>query len=219
MKLEEIDINLIVPYKNNPREIPIESVKKVADSIKEFGNNQPIVVDNENVIVVGHTRWKALKQLGRSKAYIVKKDFNQNEAMAYRIMDNRSGEGSKWEKELLKNEINILRDKDFNLDLTGLTFDEIEKFTDTSPIFEPTNDIIADINTEEITAPISTVKMVQLFFNDETEKKFRAMVKELETEYNKDNITDTVFAIVEREFKNYKTKQLDENYPRQTQTI
>ena len=204
MKLEEIDINLIKPYKNNPREIPIESVKKVADSIKEFGNNQPIVVDNENIIVVGHTRWKALKQLGRSKAYIVKKSFTENEAMAYRIMDNRSGEGSKWEKELLKNELNILRDKDFNLDLTGLTFDEIEKFTDTSPIFEPTNDIIADINTEEITAPISTVKMVQLFFNDETEKKFRAMVKELETEYNKDNITDTVFAIVEREFKNYK---------------
>ena len=204
MKLEEIDINLIVPYKNNPREIPIESVKKVADSIKEFGNNQPIVVDNENIIVVGHTRWKALKQLGRSKAYIVKKSFTENEAMAYRIMDNRSGEGSKWEKELLKNELNILRDKDFNLDLTGLTFDEIEKFTDTSPIFEPTNDIIADINTEEITAPISTVKMVQLFFNDETEKKFRGMVKELQPEYNKDNITDTVFAIVEREFKNYK---------------
>jgi hypothetical protein len=204
MKLEEIDINLIVPYKNNPREIPIESVKKVADSIREFGNNQPIVVDNENIIVVGHTRWKALKQLGKSKAYIVKKDFTQNEAMAYRIMDNRSGEGSKWEKELLKNEINILRDKDFNLDLTGLTFDEIEKFTDTSPIFEPTNNIIADINTEQITAPISTVKMVQLFFNEETEKKFRAMVKELETEYNKNNITDTVYAIVEREFKNYK---------------
>jgi len=204
MKLEEIDINLIKPYKNNPREIPIESVKKVADSIKEFGNNQPIVVDNENIIVVGHTRWKALKQLGRSKAYIVKKSFTENEAMAYRIMDNRSGEGSKWEKELLKNELNILRDKDFNLDLTGLTFDEIEKFTDTSPIFEPTNDIIADINTEEITAPISTVKMVQLFFNDKTEKKFRSMVKELQPEYNKDNITDTVFAIVEREFKNYK---------------
>lgn len=204
MKLEEIDINLIKPYKNNPREIPIESVKKVADSIKEFGNNQPIVVDNDNIIVVGHTRWKALKQLGRSKAYIVKKSFTENEAMAYRIMDNRSGEGSKWEKELLKNELNILRDKDFNLDLTGLNFDEIEKFTDTSPIFEPTNDIIADINTEDITAPISTVKMVQLFFNDETEKKFRAMVKELQSEYNKDNITDTVFAIVEREFKNYK---------------
>lgn len=204
MQIETIDINSIKPYKNNPREIPIESVKKVADSIKEFGNNQPIVVDKDNVIVVGHTRWKALKQLGRTKAYIVKKDFTENEAMAYRIMDNRSGEESKWEKELLKSEINILKDKDFNLDLTGLTFDEIENFTDTQPIFEATNDIIADVNTDDILAPVSTVKMVQLFFNDETEQKFRSMVKELQPEYNKDNITDTVFAVVEREFKNYK---------------
>ena len=210
MQIETIDINSIKPYKNNPREIPIESVKKVADSIKEFGNNQPIVVDNDNVIVVGHTRWKALKQLGRTKAYIVKKDFTENEAMAYRIMDNRSGEESKWEKELLKSEINILKDKDFNLDLTGLTFDEIENFTDTQPIFEATNDIIGDVNTDDILAPVSTVKMVQLFFNDETEQKFRAMIKELQPEYNKDNITDTVFAVVEREFKNYK----DETTPK-----
>lgn len=210
MQIETIDINSIKPYKNNPREIPIESVKKVADSIKEFGNNQPIVVDNDNVIVVGHTRWKALKQLGRTKAYIVKKDFTENEAMAYRIMDNRSGEESKWEKDLLKSEINILKDKDFNLDLTGLTFDEIENFTDTQPIFEATNDIIGDVNTDDILAPVSTVKMVQLFFNDETEQKFRAMIKELQPEYNKDNITDTVFAVVEREFKNYK----DETTPK-----
>ena len=204
MQIIEIDINEIKPYKANPREIPVESVKKVADSIKEFGNNQPIVVDNKNIIVVGHTRWKALKQLGRNKAFIVKKDFTENEAMAYRIMDNRSGEESKWEKELLKNELNILRDKDFNLDLTGLSFDEIEKITDTKPIFEPTNDLIADINLEKVTAPTSTVKMVQLFFNNDTEQKFRSMVKELQTEYNKDNITDTVFAVIEREYKNYK---------------
>ena len=69
--LSEIDIDLIKPYKNNPREIPMESVQKVMSSIREFGNNQPIVVDKDNVIVVGHTRWKALKQLGNKKAYIV----------------------------------------------------------------------------------------------------------------------------------------------------
>ena len=105
MEIQEIDINDIKPYKNNPREIPMESVQKVMNSIREFGNNQPIVVDNDNVIVVGHTRWKALKQLGKTKAYIVKREFSKNDAMAYRIMDNRSGEGSKWEKELLKNEM------------------------------------------------------------------------------------------------------------------
>ena len=110
MKLEEVDIDSIKPYKNNPREIPMESVQKVMNSIREFGNNQPIVVDKDNIIVVGHTRWKALKQLGEKKAYIVKKDFTKNSAMAYRIMDNRSGEESKWENKLLAEELNILKD-------------------------------------------------------------------------------------------------------------
>ena len=63
MKLEEVDINSIKPYKNNPREISNDSVQKVMKSIKEFGNNQPIVIDQDNIIVVGHTRWKALKEL------------------------------------------------------------------------------------------------------------------------------------------------------------
>ena len=84
MEIQEIDINEIKPYKNNPREIPMESVQKVMNSIKEFGNNQPIVVDNDNVIVVGHTRWKALKQLGKTKAYIVKREFdNSVEVIGY----------------------------------------------------------------------------------------------------------------------------------------
>ena len=48
MKLEEVDIDSIKPYKNNPREIPMESVQKVMNSIREFGNNQPIVVDKDN---------------------------------------------------------------------------------------------------------------------------------------------------------------------------
>ena len=108
MKIEEIDIDLIKPYKNNPREIPMESVQKVMNSIREFGNNQPIVVDNDNIIVVGHTRWKALKQLGKAKAFVVKKDFPKGQAMAYRIMDNRTGEESKWSNKLLASELNIL---------------------------------------------------------------------------------------------------------------
>ena len=101
MEIQEINIDEIKPYKNNPREISNEAVEKVVKSIQVFGYNQPIVVDNDNVIVVGHTRWKALKQLGKTKAYIVKREFSKNDAMAYRIMDNRSGEESKWENKLL----------------------------------------------------------------------------------------------------------------------
>ncbi len=204
MKIEEIDINEIKPYKSNPREIPIEAVEKVMKSIKEFGNNQPIVLDQNNVIVVGHTRWKALKNLGRNKAFVIKREFNKSEAVAYRIMDNRSGQESKWEKELLKQELSTLQDENFDIDLTGLSFDEIQDITKEKLEFKPTNDLVADINLEDIKAPTSTVKMLQLFLNDESEKKFRNMIKELQVEYNTDNLTDTVFAVVEREYKNYK---------------
>ena len=205
MKIEEIDINEIKPYKNNPREIPIEAVDKVMESIKQFGNNQPIVVDKDNVIVVGHTRWRALKNLGKSKAYIVKKDFNKSDAIAYRIMDNRSGENSKWEKALLKLELEALKEQDFNLDLTGFNFDEINNLLETQPIFKAPNDMIADINTESIQAPNSAVKMMQLFFTTETEKKFRDMIKELQEIHGKTNITDTVYAIVEKDYENNKS--------------
>ena len=75
MKIEEIDIDLIKPYKNNPREISKEAVDKVKKSIKEFGNNQPIVVDQDNIIVVGLTRYKALKGLNKKKAFVIKRDF------------------------------------------------------------------------------------------------------------------------------------------------
>ena len=203
MKIEEVDIDTIKPYKNNPREIPIEAVEKVKQSIREFGNNQPIVVDKDNVIVVGHTRWRALKNLGKTKAFIIKKNFNKSEAIAYRIMDNRSGENSKWDKSLLKQEIDTLKDTDFNLDMTGFTFDELDKIMENNPIFKAPNDMIADINTDSIQAPNSSVKMMQLFFTTETEKKFREMVKELQEEYNKTNVTDTVFTIVEKEYKLY----------------
>ena len=139
MKIEEIDINLITPYKDNPREISIEAVKKVKNSIKEFGNNQPIVLDQNNVIVVGHTRWKALKELGEKKAFVLKREFSKNEAIAYRIMDNRSGAESKWDKQLLMSEMQILKDNKFDLDLTGFDALELKDILLDKDLLEPTS--------------------------------------------------------------------------------
>jgi ParB-like chromosome segregation protein Spo0J len=127
MKVQEIDINLIKPYKNNPREISKEAIAKVKTSIKEFGNNQPIVIDQDNIIVVGHTRWKALKSLNKKTAFVLKKTFEKNQARAYRIMDNRSSEENKWETKLLKEELDLLKISKFDLDLTGFTLDEINQ--------------------------------------------------------------------------------------------
>jgi len=207
MEIQEIDINEIKPYKNNPREIPMESVQKVMNSIKEFGNNQPIVVDNDNVIVVGHTRWKALKQLGKKKAYIVKKEFSKNDAMAYRIMDNRSGEESKWENKLLAEELNMLKNEEFDLDFTGFNLTELENLSNDKDLeFKANDNIDTSIDVDyPADMEVSHVKMVQLFLNTETEKNFRLWVSELQKDLATDNLTDTVYQVIKNAHDNSKS--------------
>ena len=208
MKIEEIDIDLITPYKNNPREIPMESVQKVMNSIREFGNNQPIVVDNDNIIVVGHTRWKALKQLGKAKAFVVKKDFPKGQAMAYRIMDNRSGEESKWSNKLLASELNILKDENFDLQLTGFNLTELENLANDKELgfVQNSKDLKENFNVEFPDGmEVTHVKMVQLFLNTETEKEFKLWCSELQSILGTDNLTDTVYKVVENAYNNSKT--------------
>ena len=148
MKIEEIDISLIKPYKNNPREISKEAVDKVKKSIKEFGNNQPIVVDQDNIIVVGHTRYKALKGLNKTKAFVIKRDFEKGKAMAYRIMDNRSGQETTWDNKLLVSELNILKDNNLDLDLTGFDFKELDD------LLKETEDSIKGLTEEDLVPAI-----------------------------------------------------------------
>ena len=208
MKIEEIDISEIKPYKNNPREIPMESVQKVMNSIREFGNNQPIVVDNDNVIVVGHTRWKALKQLGKAKAYVVKKEFPKGQAMAYRIMDNRSGEESKWSNKLLATELNILKDDNFDLQLTGFNLTELENLANDKELgfVQNSEDLKENFNVDFPDGmEVTHVKMVQLFLNTETEKDFKLWCQELQTQLGTDNLTDTVYTVVKNAYNNSKS--------------
>jgi len=203
MEIQEINIDEIIPYKNNPREIPMESVQKVMNSIKEFGNNQPIVVDADNVIVVGHTRWKALKQLGKSKAFVIKRNFSKNDAIAYRIMDNRSGEESKWENKLLAEELNMLKDENFDLDLTGFNLTELENLSNDKDLNFKANNKIEDFNIEyPADMEVSHVKMIQLFLNTETEKDFRLWCSELQKDLNTDNLTDTVYQVIKNAYNN-----------------
>lgn len=208
MEIEEIDINLIKPYNNNPREIPMESVQKVMNSIKEFGNNQPIVIDQDNVIVVGHTRWKALKQLGKSKAYVVKRDFTKQNAMAYRIMDNRSGEESKWENKLLADELSALKDESFDLNLTGFNLTELENLANDKNLnfVQNSKDLTENFSVDyPENMEVTHVKMVQLFLNTETEKDFKIWCNALQKELGTDNLTDTVYKIVKNAYDNSKS--------------
>ena len=208
IKMEEVDIDLIKPYKNNPREISAEAVQKVMKSIKEFGYNQPIVVDKDHVILAGHTRWKAMKQLGKKKANIIIRDLTKEQAVAYRIMDNRSGEESKWQNKLLAEELNVLQDKSFDLDLTGFNATELENLANDKELgfIQNSKELKENLNVEfPDNMQVTHVKMVQLFLNTETEKDFKIWCTELQKQLKTDNLTDTVYEVIKNAYNNSKT--------------
>lgn len=123
-KIEYRKIDELVPYVNNPR-INENAVPKVASSIKEFGFNVPLVIDKENVIICGHTRYEAAKMLEiKDIPCICVTDLTPAQVKAYRIADNKVADFAKWDNDVLAIEMEALKELDFDLDLTG--FEEYE---------------------------------------------------------------------------------------------
>ena len=122
MQLEIVRTNLLKPYENNPRKHSPEQVALIAKSIKEFGFNQPIVVDENYIVLVGHGRLEALKSLGvTDTSIIIKKGLTEAQKKAYRILDNKLQNDSDWNYQELEIELQELEDLDFSLDAWGLT--------------------------------------------------------------------------------------------------
>jgi ParB-like chromosome segregation protein Spo0J len=133
MKIEMWNITDVHPYEYNPR-LNDAAVDIVAKSIAEFGFRQPIVVDGEGVIVVGHTRWKAAKKLGLEQVPVhVATDLTPEQAKAYRIADNKTNEAADWDFQLLPVELAALQESDFDLGLLGFSAEELTKIMGLDP--------------------------------------------------------------------------------------
>lgn len=100
-------ISLIRPYEKNAKKHPLSQIKQVAASIKAFGFNQPIVLDKQNVIIVGHGRFEAAKLLGLKDVPTITVDLSEEKAKAYRLADNKLNE-SKWDMDLVLEELKAL---------------------------------------------------------------------------------------------------------------
>ena len=126
VELRKIDD--ICPYERNPR-INDPAVDAVAASLAEFGFRQPIVVDDDGVIIAGHTRWKAAKKLGLKTVPVhVAKDLTPEQARAYRLADNKTAERAEWDVELLPIELGQLRDSGVDLKLIGFSEKELAEY-------------------------------------------------------------------------------------------
>ena len=126
MNIQTVNITEIKPYENNPRKISEKAIDKVALSLKEFGWQQPIVVDEKNIIIAGHTRHKAAEKLGYREVPVLKAvGLSEEKVKAYRFMDNRSHEETSWDWDLAVKEISELIDQN-QVDEKLLGFDEGE---------------------------------------------------------------------------------------------
>ena len=127
MKIEIWPLDRIFPYEKNARKIPQRAVDKVAASLEEYGWQQPIVVDEHGVIVVGHVRRLAALQLGWTEAPVhIADKLTQAQIRAYRLMDNRVHEETDWDLGLLAPELADLSALDFDLGLTGFDVHELD---------------------------------------------------------------------------------------------
>lgn len=134
MQIIEMSLQDLKPYENNPR-INDKAVEVVAKSIEEFGFKNPIIVDKDNVIVAGHTRYRASKRLGlETVPVIMADDLTPEQVKAFRIMDNKSAEMAEWDYEKLKEELESLQIEEYDLNLTGLSPIEIDDLLDDEPL-------------------------------------------------------------------------------------
>ncbi len=130
MLVESWPIDRVKPYERNPR-INDGAVDAVAKSLAEFGFRQPLVVDTDGVLIVGHTRWKAAKKLGMTEVPVhVARDLEPEAVRAYRIADNKTGEIADWDFDLLPIELKALGDVGYDLGLLGFDKDELAQLLD-----------------------------------------------------------------------------------------
>lgn len=126
MKVENIKIQEIKMYANNPRKNE-KAVGAVAESIKEFGFQVPIVLDRENVIVCGHTRYKAALELDLEELpCIYADDLTDKQIQAFRLVDNKTAEFAGWDFEKLQEELQEIQ-KSTDMKMFGFIIDEAEE--------------------------------------------------------------------------------------------
>ena len=131
MKIELFPIDELKAYSNNPRRVPDEAVKTVANSIREFGFRVPVIVDKDNVIVAGHTRVMAARELGLEKVpCIVANDLTPEQIKAFRLADNKTAELTGWDFEMLDLEL-----EELNLDMSNFGFEVAGEEVDTGAFF------------------------------------------------------------------------------------
>lgn len=136
MQVQDTDISKIKPYKNNPRDNS-EAIGEVAKSIKAYGFQQPIVVDKDGIIVVGHTRYEAAKSLGLKTIPVVwASNLSEQQVKGYRLADNKTNDYSVWDNKKLLQELQDIDEDIYTGFKESSIFEDVLDESDNSPVTE-----------------------------------------------------------------------------------
>lgn len=153
MKIEKINIDDIKEYENNAKLHPAEQIEQIKNSIKEFGNNDPIAIDENNVIIEGHGRYIALKKLGYKEVEVIRLNhLTEEQKKAYMLVHNKLTMNTDFDFELLSEELNNILDIDmeefgFDLDIED-DIEEEKEIKDLSGELKETFEVIIECENE-----------------------------------------------------------------------
>ena len=136
-RYENVEIEKLKPYKNNARTHSDEQIEKIAKSMKEFGFINPVLVDGNLNVIAGHGRILGAKKLGMKEVpCLFIEDLTEEQKRAYIIADNRLAEDAGWDKELLKIELEDLKNMNFDITLTGFELEDFDFSMEETEVIE-----------------------------------------------------------------------------------
>ena len=148
MKIESIELENLIPYARNARTHSSDQISQIAGSIKEFGFNNPVLIDKENGVIAGHGRIVAARKIGLKEIPCIRLEhLTETQRKAYILADNRIALNSGWEAELLSLELSELLDGGVNLESLGFDADEIDALLNK---IEPTEGLTDEDATPEV---------------------------------------------------------------------
>ena len=137
MRIEKVNINDITMYENNAKEHPEWQIEQIKKSIQEFGFNDPIAIDEKGIIIEGHGRFLALKDLGYTEIEVIRLNhLTEEQKVAYSIAHNKLTMNTDFDLETLKYEINKLQNEEFDLSLLGFENIELEEIMEEEEVLE-----------------------------------------------------------------------------------
>lgn len=176
LEVVPVPIETLVPYVNNARTHSDKQVALIASSIKEFGFNDPIAIDAQNGIIEGHGRVMAAKLLGMKTVPAIQLGhLTKYQQKAYILAHNRVALDAEWDHELLKIELDEIKDSgEVDIDACGFTDDEVESWFDEKPEAENTRTIVSEVGdvwileNKKLTCADNTLEhaVLSLYVND-----------------------------------------------------